>query len=99
MNRVEVQSTSTGFTVSGDIRFSNVLRLRHQGDRCIQAMSNPTVEIDLSHVNSTDTSGLSLLLRWVHFAKNKNKKINYKSIPASLLKMAKVCGISNLING
>lgn len=97
MNPVAIKNTSTGFVISGDIRFSNVLRLRRLGNRCIREGSHEAVEIDLSQVNTSDTSGLSLLLRWVHFANQQNKNVIYKSIPNSLLKMAAVCGISDLI--
>ena len=98
MKSVVMNNNQTGLIVSGYICFSNVLRIRQQGNRLINQIANSRVDIDLSNVISSDVSGLSLLLRWLHYATKQSKQIHYLSIPPTLLKIAHVCGIAQLIS-
>ncbi len=97
MNQIKMNVNQVGFTVSGDIHFNNVMPLRQQGNRLIDTIVSPKIDIDLSQVSTSDHSGLSLLLRWLDYANKKQKKIHYLSIPSFLLKIAHVCGIESLI--
>lgn len=97
MAQVALNNAQTGFSVSGDIRFNNVLKLRRQGNRLMNAIADSVIEVDLAQVSSSDTSGLSLLVRWMRFAEKQNKQVKYKSIPAPLMKVATVCGVAQLV--
>jgi len=92
-----ISSVEAGFSLSGDIRFDNVLTLRRDGNRLIRQCAGTALQVDLSGITSSDTSGLSLFLRWLRYADMHNKKIRYTSIPEPLLKVAKVCGVVQLI--
>ena len=94
----EIKNTEMGLLVSGAIHFSNVLRLRRRGDRLIRNNIGIEIQVDLSGVTSSDVSGLSLLLRWMHYAKKQGKRVHYISIPLSLLKVARICGINEMIS-
>lgn len=95
---LEVNTTKMGFRVSGDIRFRNVLKLRRRGDRLIRKNTGVEIQVDLSAVTSSDASGLSLLLRWMSYAKKEGKQVHYLSIPLSLLKVARICGVNEMIS-
>lgn len=97
MNQIEMNVHQSGFNVSGDIHFNNVMSLRQQGSQLIDRILSPEIDIDLSQVSTSDHSGLSLLLRWLDYANKKQKKIHYVSIPSFLLKIAHICGIESLI--
>lgn len=97
MNQIEMNHAKTGMVVSGEIRFKNVVSIRQQGNHFINTIANACVEIDLSKVTLSDASGLSLLIRWIHDASQQDKQVQYVSIPIPLLKIAKVCGVDNLI--
>ena len=98
MSQVEVNNTPNGFVVVGDIRFSNVVRLRRQGNHLITQSEHSNIEIDLSQIVSSDVSSLSLLLRWLDYAAEQGKRVRYGAIPSSLLKVAGVCGVAKLIS-
>ena len=99
MSKVQLKSTEVGFSLQGDIQFSNVLSLRKKGNRFIDCSDMSELTVDLSGVISGDTSSLSLLLRWLFYADQQNKRIHFTSIPESLLKVAKVCGVTQLLGG
>lgn len=98
MAEIKLDKTETKLSVSGVIRFGNVLNLRREGNRLIRLVNASDIKVDLAGVDSSDTSGLSLLLCWIRYAKQHNKKIQYQSIPMQLLKVAKTCGIVQLLS-
>ena len=97
MSSVEVISTATGMAVSGVIAFDNVMCLRQQGDDLISAMSHATISVDLSQLTSTDVSGLSLLVRWIHRASSQGKSLQFLEIPERLVKIANVCNMNRIL--
>ncbi|MCB1826902.1 MAG: STAS domain-containing protein [Coxiellaceae bacterium] len=99
MSRVEIKTSDTGLLITGQISFSNVLQLRKQGNCFIKAAaSGQEVIINFSGVTSSDVSGLTLMLRWLSYARKCGRKIKYISTPASLLKVADVCGVTEFIS-
>jgi len=99
MSSVEINKTENGFLLSGKVQFNNVVALRKHGNDIIDRFNRSALQVDLSGVTSSDTSVLSLLLRWLSYANQQNKQVHYTAIPETLLKVVKVCGLTQLING
>lgn len=95
--KAEVVESETGFSVFGKIHFDNILALRRQGDRMINSIVQKDLVVDLSGIESSDSSGLSLLLRWLRYAGQQGKTLRIINMPESLYKVAKVCGIVTLL--
>ncbi len=97
MKSVDLKETETGIVVSGSIDFYNVLALRRKGNRVIHHFSQRQLTVDLSELKSSDSSGLSLLLRWLHYAGQRGKTISFINMPEALYEIAKVCGVVSLL--
>lgn len=96
--RVEAINNGADFVVNGTVCFDNVLKLRYQGNDLIDRIEKQDISVDLSEVSSQDASILSLLLRLVCYASSQGKHLHFLSLPASLTKMVRVCGISDLLS-
>lgn len=80
--------------ISGDLDFSNVMSL---WDASLPLLAQSEVWLfDLSHVGSSNSAGLALLVEWIKLARKKNKKIHFDHIPSQLFSIAKVCGVDLL---
>ncbi len=97
MKQAEVIETETGLSVSGKIGFDNVVALRRQGNRVINHIMQRQLTVDLSEVTSSDSSALSLLLRWLGYAGQQGKTMSFINIPLPLYKVAKVYGVASLL--
>lgn len=97
MSLAEVVPTETGLSVSGKIQFGNVVALRRQGNRAIACMTQQQLTVDLSGVTLSDSSGLSLLLCWLRYAKQQGKTMRFIHMPEPLSRVAEVCGVASLL--
>jgi len=93
----KILETEMGFSVSGKINFDNVLLLRRQGNRLINRIMLRDITVDLSELKSSDSSGLSLLLRWLRIAGQQGKTMRIINMPEFLHKVAIVCGVASLL--
>ncbi len=55
------------------------------------------LDIDLAEVSHSDSAGLALLIHWIRFAKQTNKKIVFHNIPAQMMAIADVSGLNELL--
>lgn len=56
------------------------------------------VEVDLSGVESVDSSALSLLFEWMRQAGQRNATITFANLPAALVSLATLYGVLDLIS-
>jgi len=75
--------------LTGQLDFSSVARLLTangwlQGDQ---------VQIDMSHVEQSNSAGLALLLEWMKIAQQKGLQIKYHNVPEQLLVIARAYGV------
>ena len=75
--------------LTGHLDFSSVARLLTangwlQGDQ---------VQIDMSHVEQSNSAGLALLLEWMKIAQQKGLQIKYHNVPEQLLVIARAYGV------
>lgn len=57
----------------------------------------PANEIDLSEVSDVDTSAVSLLFEWMRQAQGRNSKISIVNLPANLVSLAELYGVTDLL--
>ena len=56
-----------------------------------------TLEIDLSGLQRSDSSGLALLVEWYRSAEQRNKMISFVNIPAQMLDIAMLSGLDDIL--
>ena len=81
-------------TVSGPITMGNVTAVLEESSAKI---SGTHVVIDLAGVEEVDSAAVSLLLEWRREAAKANRRIEYTNVPANLLTLAELYGVSELI--
>ena len=59
--------------------------------------AEPRVEVDLSGVTGADGAGLAVLLAWVGRARAAGQVLSFKSLPAPLVALARVCGVEAML--
>lgn len=83
--------------LTGELLFGTIMPLYHAGTEYINKYTQSNLEIDLSQVEKSDSSGLSLLLSWIKTAKQKKINVRFTHVPQYLLNLAKVCGIEDML--
>ena len=57
----------------------------------------PTIRIDFSAVTGVDSAAVALLLEWRRMALARGKTLEFENLPATLLALAKLYGVAELI--
>ena len=81
--------------LAGDLTLDFTARLLTQGRRAIQTGMQ---HLDLSGVAHMDSSALSLLLGLRRHAQKHQRSLALHAVPASLQSLAKLYGVSELLN-
>ncbi len=84
-------------SLTGFLMFDTVMPIYQTGLDFLGQCTLPELEIDLSHVEKSDSSGLSILLGWMRAAQKKNIHLHFTNVPKYLLDVARVCGIDGIL--
>jgi phospholipid transport system transporter-binding protein len=80
--------------VAGNMTMSEARALLAMG---VAALSNDDPVFDLSGVVEVDSSGLAVLFGWQRAAAARGKSIHVANPPASLVSLAEVYGVTDLL--
>lgn len=83
------------FFVAGHLNFSNVMSIYQKS--LLELNKCSSFEFDFSQLKSSNSAGLALIIEWVKLAKQVNKPIRFFSLSQDLMSIAKVTGLSQLI--
>lgn len=83
-------------TVEGDLTFETVMMLWKKSQSLFHKIQAKII-IDLAKITHCNSAGLSLLIEWQKLALKQNKTIQFKNIPDQLLDIAKVSGITDIL--
>lgn len=78
--------------VSGDLNFMTVPLLWEQSLSLLAALSE--LNFDLENITSSNSAGLALLIEWMKYAKNSQKKICFHHIPSQLGSIVSAAGVN-----
>jgi phospholipid transport system transporter-binding protein len=81
--------------IHGDLSFESVPGLWN--DCRSRLADNSELEIDLSHVQRSDSAGLALLVEWLRQARQTGKTIRFLNIPAQMLAIARVSCLDQVL--
>ena len=81
------------FILTGDLNFSNAMSVY---EKSLQQLTQCTdLDFNFSQLQSSDSSGLALVIEWVNLAKRYNKPIRF-TLSQDLMSIAKAAGIDKL---
>ncbi|VVC76115.1 hypothetical protein AQUSIP_14200 [Aquicella siphonis] len=83
--------------VTGDLQFANVMLVYQKSLQ--QISSCHELVFDFSRLQSSDSSGLALMVEWIRLARQQNKKIRFEHLSEDILSIAKAAGIDGMFNG
>lgn len=95
MAKIEIIEESGAVSLKGKLTYNSVATIK---DR-VKAMISKSEELDLrlAEVIYSDSSGIALLLEWMRFAKQHNKKINFVQMPTQMRAIAQVTGLCPIL--
>jgi phospholipid transport system transporter-binding protein len=83
----------------GDLTASSAPSLLDTGRAELASRSGGRVELDLSGVARSDSSGLALVVDWIRTARAQGLELVVSAVPAQLASIAAVSGLSDLLGG
>ena len=84
------------YRLGGTITMASVSRLRTLGLQAF-ARGSGAVELDLSGVARADSSSLALLIDWLAWARAAGRTMKFIGLPASLLALARLSDVEDLL--
>lgn len=81
--------------VAGDLNFVTVVALWR--DSLAKLSRYAVLSFDMGKVSACNSAGLALMLEWVKYAKQTNKKIVFKHISKNIASIIQVAGVNSLL--
>lgn len=94
-DRLQVSGLVTMATVSALFK-EGLMQQKNSSSNA--ALSNDVLEIDFAQLDKVDSSAVSLMLVWLREAQRNNVTIRFANVPANLMSLAKLYGVSELLN-
>lgn len=96
MTVVDFEAVQPGhFRVKGRLQFDTVAQALTESQALFTDHHN--VELDLSGVEATDSSGLALLIELAGRAHREKRKLVYRHIPQQVLALARISEVESLL--
>jgi phospholipid transport system transporter-binding protein len=89
-----IEASGDRLLLKGSITFNDALQWR---ESVLAALDRDGLTIDLGGIGEADSAALSLLLEWQREASARGFGIVYANLPAPIVSLAEVYGISALI--
>ncbi|MES9872079.1 MAG: STAS domain-containing protein [Candidatus Sedimenticola sp. 20ELBAFRAG] len=95
MTEAAITRSEAGCRVSGDLLFSTVRYLLHEGVSMFAG--HQELVFDLADVRHSDSAGLALLLEWLDRAEAAGVSLSFQNVPDSLLRIARLSNAEELL--
>ena len=89
-----ISCAGTRCKLEGPVTIQNAATILEAGNRLFV---QPRTTLDLSGVTEVDSAAVSLLLEWRRVARRDNRHIEYVNLPDNLLSLAKLYGVTELL--
>jgi phospholipid transport system transporter-binding protein len=94
----EVVTTAPGrFAMQGPITFANARRARNDGLRALRDSGASDLEVDCAGITQSDSAGLAVMLDWMAIMKREGRPLRFANLPQSLLAVASISGVEELL--
>jgi phospholipid transport system transporter-binding protein len=96
VNGAELESLGAGrFKVSGHLDADSVVAVLKESHHRFAEWT--TLDIDLSGVAQSDSSGLALLLEWLRLSRIAERTIRFHNLPPQISALAKISEVEELV--
>ena len=96
MSQARIETGTNGrVEIHGELNFASVALLWNASRECLG--EGDALDIDLSHVERSDSAGLALLVECLRHARQSGKTIRFFNIPAQMLAIARVSGLDQVL--
>lgn len=95
---VQLEKISQGhYILKGQLNFKTVPQLWSENRASLFSDEAETLELDLSQLGRSDSSGLALLVEWYREAGLQNKKIVFFNLPSQMYDIARISGLNEIL--
>jgi phospholipid transport system transporter-binding protein len=91
------EPTSGRIAVTGELTFASARDARQLGVLVLESSRADRLVIDCGGVTRADSAGLAVLLDWLAWGRRKSRPISLENLPASLVAIAKISEVDELL--
>ncbi|MDO8342183.1 MAG: STAS domain-containing protein [Cellvibrio sp.] len=84
-------------TLSGVLDHESVLDIDQQGQQWLLESQTREYKLDLGAITYSSSAGIALLLGWLRIAQQQQKTLQFLHMPASMIALANVGGLEDLL--
>ena len=92
---IEAQGDNS-YLISGELNMQTVPALLEQVEPILNR-SQDEVCFDLQAVTRSDSAGLALLVEWMQFARQRDRKLSFRNLPDQLRDIARISGLEDIL--
>lgn len=85
------------YLLKGQLNLKTVPELWETNKTPLFADKTNTIEIELSQLERSDSSGLALLVEWYREAEQGGKKITFFNLPTQMYEIARISGLNEIL--
>jgi phospholipid transport system transporter-binding protein len=85
------------YRVSGVLDAITAPQLLQESSERFATAEGADIQIDLSGVTESDSSGLALLLEWLRGARQRKQTIHFANLPAQIAALARISEVEELL--
>ncbi len=94
----QLEKTAPGhYQLKGDLSFASVPMLWEQNRTTLFEDECSELDINLSTLERSDSSGLAMLIEWYREAEQSNKKITFLNLPQQMYDIARITGLDEIL--
>ena len=94
----QLEKVSSGhYILKGQLNFQTVPELWNDNKSSLFEDENEILDIDLSGLERSDSSGLAILVEWYREAELRDKNITFLNLPAQMYHIAKLSGLNEIL--
>jgi phospholipid transport system transporter-binding protein len=91
-----IESRATGeFAVVGELTFDSVPGLWQQAGKLFE--NSPDLQLDLSGVTRSDSSGVAMLVGWLRQARERQRELKFINTPDQMTAIIRVSGLEQVL--
>lgn len=96
---VQVQLIDNVLHIEGELGFNNVMLVLNQAKPSLCALKDNSkpLRIDLKNVEHVDSAALALFCSWWRYAKENNLTCEFVHVPQSVVHIAKLLGVKEIL--
>jgi phospholipid transport system transporter-binding protein len=92
MSKLSIASKGNGeWLIHGELTFASINEKFIESPPFLRG--GKEIVLDFSHVTTTDSAGLALMIEWIKLSRHQHAKLSFRNVPKQLLNLAKLSGL------